>query len=64
MAAAAGTTSGTALTGYFRIGGDVSYINATLDEAVLYLRQLTAARMSAHYTAGANATSLAPTRQP
>jgi hypothetical protein len=59
VAAAAGTTSGTALTGYFRLGGDVSYITATLDEAVLYLKQLSAARMSAHYAAGANAASLA-----
>lgn len=59
VASDAATTTAAAFTGYLRLGGDVSYFVGTLDEAVLYTKQLSAARMSAHYTAGASAASLA-----
>ncbi|WP_285595469.1 LamG-like jellyroll fold domain-containing protein [Kineosporia sp. NBRC 101731] len=57
VAADAATTTGTAFTGYLRMGGDGAYFVGTLDESVLYLKQLTAARMSAHHAAATSLTS-------
>ena len=55
----AGTTTGQNYTGFWRLGGDNVYFPGSLDEAAVFLSELTAARVLAHYTAGTAATSLA-----
>ncbi len=53
----AGTTTGQNYTGYWRIGGDNSFYGGSLDEAAIYLSQLSDARVAAHYAAGLAATA-------
>ncbi len=56
----AGITAGLNYTGHWRLGGEGGgYFAGTLDEPAIYLSELTAGRISAHYTSGTTATTLA-----
>ena len=62
------TTTAQKYSGYWRVGGDTNswggssgYVNATIDEAALYLRTLTSSQILAHYKASSASGNRAPT---